>query len=416
MYALVEKLSNEIKSFLDQRDSVALSVASTENETPVIWKILESVGEESSSELFWQFEMPFVDTRSYVESIFNSFRQRHEMVRLLQPQNGLVEWPSIPEELFGSPFQTVAQLKKLMTFSRELLPSESGFLSIWIFYPFEIKSQFEFAGFLLELLQHEFPFPWLHGLRVIFREGATDRTMSTFVDGMPRVSRIEVDFSPSAMSDAIEHEIDDESLPLARRMQGLLMSAGMDFSHRRYEQALDKYQILFKFHGLNGDRGQLACALNGIGEVQQAIGQQEAARDSFLAALIPATEGEHPAIPVLTNILINLSNWYEQHSQWPEVEQCTTELYQLGALQRNPQLKVIMLERLGSAQYQQGKQDEAIASWSASHHVAYELELKPQQPSVLKRLRDVYLEKRDFEKAKEYNEQLNELAQGGYHG
>ncbi len=414
MYSLVENLVTEVKSFLDQRDFVALSVACTESETPVVWKTLEAAEAEVSSELFWMFQEPFVDAPTYVATIVAGFKQRHNMVRLLQPEQDMEQWPEFPqaiEELTGQPIE---QLKELMRFSRQLLPEKTGFGSVWVFYPFSIESSTAYSQFLTDLLRHEFPFPWFSGLRVIFRNDSRDAWMAKRLSALERTRTLQVDFSSAALNRTLEQEINDDTLPLERQMQNVMVSAGIDFSHRRYSECLDKYALLFRYHAHTGDRAQLAVALNGIGETQMAMGHDDAARDSFLSALLPASEGEHFPVPVMTNILLNLAQYYEKHLHWTEAEGCLHQLQSLAALQRNPQLKVLMLERLGIAQHAQGRHDAAIETWLACESVSAQLDVPQTQESVLQRLRSAYLQKGDAANASQMAMRLHAIKTGAH--
>ena len=80
----------------------------------------------------------------------------------------------------------------------------------------------------------------------------------------------------AALNRSIEEEAADESLPLPERMSSLLVSAGNDLAFSRYPSALEKFGLVFQYHGAMNSHA-LAAVARGHGLGAQAAVSVEAA-------------------------------------------------------------------------------------------------------------------------------------------
>jgi tetratricopeptide (TPR) repeat protein len=300
-----------------------------------------------------------------------------------------------------------------MVFARTLLPAPEGFVIVWVMFPMQIASRAAYAALMRDVLKHEFPFPWCHHMRILLREDPADPELARTLGKPPRIAWYEPDLSPRAFEKALDEEIDDKALPLEQRLQAVLVSAGIDYSHKRYEQALGKYQLLLRYYMGKSNHALSALVLNSIGEISLAQGKQKEAGECWEAAVIPATQGDPPALPILVNVVWNLATLRMSEKKWPEAEGYFNEAQKLATLQRNAPFKVVALEHLGQAQYEQGKIPEALETWNAGLTVAEKLELPRERKAVLERLRKHYAGTRDQGKLREIERQLAAAPAGG---
>ena len=126
-------------------------------------------------------------------------------------------------------------------------------------------------GLMEELLSHEFPFPWCHHLRFIIREEPDVRAgrFSLALPASSDTSRI-LAWKPS--NAAWKRRLRDESLPLLERLAPLPIMAGNDFALGRYPEAMEKYELLLRYHAPLNNYPMAAFALNGMGEVYEKNG------------------------------------------------------------------------------------------------------------------------------------------------
>ena len=365
MQKLFDRVTDRLRAFLYQRQYLALIVRSMDGEMPAIMKILETLEEESEFALFWQFPEAFVNADEYVQLVVESFQSKFELVRLLQQQQSMDVWPELPAEVLDGARRPVDRLQNLMIFARSLVPSLNGGLLVWVLFPSEVIDSASYTQFVRQLIQHQWPNPWCHHMRIIIRRDPTgtidDRAL---YDGVG-ADWFEPDLSVSAINKALEEDVDDESLPLEERLQSLLLTAGNDQAHGRLDLAREKYQLLFDFYSGEGNLPMSAVALNGMGEVQRQSGNRGDAGASFEAALVAAAQGAEQSMPILLNIFLNLGNLRMEETRWADAESYYECAQRLATVLRYADTKIMILEQLGLAQSKQNKQSDALHTWQA---------------------------------------------------
>jgi tetratricopeptide (TPR) repeat protein len=390
----VRKLFDDVKSkleeFLRQRDAAALAICASDDEAIPVLKILEGMDDTSASELFWICSDDFNDPVSYVSGLANAFALKHGAVTIKQKEQQQPTWPPLPDIVLDQRAAPVARLRAMMSFSRSLLPSPDGFLSVWCLFPLQVADWRAYTALLWDLLQHEFPRPWFHHLRIYVRAEPQDGWVPAAVQRMAHFEWYDPDLSQGAMQRALDDEAMDRTLPMARRMQNVFLSANVDYAHGRLGDAMHKYATLLKFSAGTRDATMAAMVLNGMGEVHQRAGNLDQAANCFEKAVLPASQATVPPIPVLLNISLNLANLKLARGQYAEAESYYDAAQGFATLQRSPDTRLRAIQNLGACQYAQGKLREAATSWQAGAAVAGEMELPSIRRNMLMRLHDLY--------------------------
>jgi len=386
MRRLFERVSDRLQGFVQQRDCAALIVECQDADCIAILKILEGLDEASASEFFWIQSTDFLDAPAYVSAVVKDFAIKHEGVQRGLEVKKMPPWPQIPPAILQESRSPVERLRELMAFSRSLLPGREGCLAVWVLCPLHIADALGYDRLMADVLRHEYPFPWFHHLRLILRQDTGQRDFSPVLAGTPRIDRYIPDLSETSMENAIEEEAADEALPLAERVQATFVSASRDASYGRFDEALQKHEIVLRYHTAIGNREMVALVLNSVGETHQRLGRQEQAGECFEAALEPASEGPNPALPVLFNILINLAALRSSQSRFSEAEVYYDAAEKLATVLRNPTGKIQSIENVGYCQLMQGKNDEAVASWRHGALIAGKLEQPALEEGILARL------------------------------
>jgi tetratricopeptide (TPR) repeat protein len=405
---LLDQIRNRLQSFVNQRDDVAMLLESPAGDATPLLKILESVEESSDSHLFWVFTDNFTDATTYACDIVKAFASKHELVRMAMHQQNMLTWPPIPPSILSESAAPVERLRELAVFSRDLLPLRDTGNNIWIYFPLEIADQNAFWALMADLIRHEFPFPWCHHLRFMIRVAPNGSPQP--LTSYPRVQHYQPDLSADTINRAFEDEVADESLPLEQRMAPLPILAGNDFGQSRYPEAMEKYQLLLRYHASIGNYAMAAFALNGMGEVYERLGDLERANQSYESALIPASYGEYPSISIFLNVVLNLANLCVLQSRWEDGEAYYDLAQQLAVAARNAPAKISSLEKLGYCQHQQGKEAEAAETWHNGTVIAAQLEDVDSCRSLLGRLEQHYTRTGDAGQARLLQEQLQALA------
>jgi tetratricopeptide (TPR) repeat protein len=398
MRKLLETINKRLQGFVDQNDDVALAVGCDSADAAPVIKIIEDLEAESVSEWYWVFKLDFDDPAKYASAIVSDFSTRHEAVRLSLEKEGAPPWPAIPDAVLSEENAPERRLRELMAFSRRLLPAPNGGAVVWVFFPINIANPPAFLALMKEVMRHEFPFPWCHHLRLILHDDLSEEGFKDAVERSPRWQWYKPDLSVEAVERSLAEEAADENRPLDERMNALMVMAGMDYSYQRYAGALDKYHLLLKYHAGLGNLPMAAFALNGIGEVYHKLGAREEAGRYFETALIPASSGEHPPIPVFLNVVLNLANLRLEQQRWQEAEGYYDAAQNLATMARNGPVKIRALENRGYSQSMQGKNREAIESWEQGMTLAESLGEESSRRSLLNRLSQAYRETNQVEK------------------
>src|SRR5690606_13601364 len=110
----------------------------------------------------------------------------------------------------------------------------------------------------------------------------------------------EIDLSTPALTDQLTKDASDPSLPLPERMSALLQLAALDYSYRRYPDALDKYGVLFQFYAKQNLPSMQAVCLLGVGDTLCAAGHPEPAKERLQQGIALAMADV--ALPELRNL------------------------------------------------------------------------------------------------------------------
>jgi hypothetical protein len=412
MRRVFDRIAGRLRGFLDQRDNVALVVRTQGAANVAMLKILESIDEESASEFFWTYAGDFSSPRSYVSDIVRDFATKHDGARLAMEFQGMKPWPAIPAPVMDESAAIADRLRELMIFTRSLLPAPSGTLVVWLLFPLNNVDPAGYGALIRELLQHQFPFPWFHQIRIVLNEDTAMPAVSAALAGTPRIDYFTPDLSDEAFDQALEEEADDEELPLADRIQAVFLSAHRDSAFGRFDQALEKHELVLRYHTAIDNPAMVALALNSVGEIHQRAGRAGQAGRCFETALQPACEGENPPLPVLFNIVLNLANLRLGERRFSEAETYFQAAEQLATVQRNPSAKLQAIENAGYCQYMQGRTGEAVENWRRGASLAGQLEQRELQRRLLTRLRQYFSGANQPAEQREVEAQLAALSDG----
>jgi tetratricopeptide (TPR) repeat protein len=411
MRRLLQQIGDHLHTFVNQRDDVAMILTSPSTDALPMLTLLEGLEANSASDMFWTFTDAFTDPQTYTDAVVMAFATKHEGVRLAMEKEGMKPWPPIPAPVLSADAPPPQRVRGLAAFSRELLPTPNGGNIVWTFYPLEIVDELGYAHLMRQVLRHEFPNPWCHHLRFIVRAEPANQALRTVLAGSPRLHWYQPDLGADAVQRSLEDEAADESLPLEERLANVLMLAGGDQANRRYAEALEKYELLLQYHAPMGNYVMAGVALNGMGEAYEKMGDLERASDSYQAALVPASHGEHPPIPVLLNVVLNLANLRYTQERWAEAEAYYDMAQQLATVARNAPVKIESLDFRGICQHRQSKVEEAEKSWYDGSVIAAQLEEIELCRRLVARLRQHYEETGQHAKERERREQLAALGQ-----
>jgi len=387
MRKLLDDLQNEITDFVSQSNDFAWLMPCGDLEVAYLLKSIESLERSDSPHLFWSFTHPFSHPDSFVRTIFEQFHVRLNAIREAQINEGLTQWPELPSSLQSPSVRPSTQLKALMEFARNLTPDDPSIRTVFSLVPSEVVEGNLWKAFVREMLVYQMPVPWCRRLRLILRENK-DQTPLLSHQPPRRVKSYFTDLSTEAFVKSLEQQVASESTPLPVRMQGLLVLAGMDDSHRRDVAALQKYQLLLEYYEASEDKTLQALALNGLGQVCLRTGHDERAFQYFTQALSRGMEAQ--AKPVVLNVMLNLGNMALERQQWNDADKAYETAGQLTQALGYPTVKVMCLRNQGDCRQRQGDTNGAWQQWFAAAQLARGLQDTEQLLPLLLRLQKLY--------------------------
>lgn len=414
MRRLFQDLTRRLQDFVAQRDDLLLLVRCRAEDCGLILKQLDAI-DEASPDFFWMFINDFVDAKSYVEALITSFRERAEMLAKKLAAAGDPPWPAFPPPALDPKTPPIARLRLLLMYARTRIPDLAASNLVAVLAPLQIADPLSWRVMLRELSSYDVLSPWCHHMRIIARENPQVSTdgLSTEMKArlepadFPSTQLYAVDFSLEALQRANKEEIMDASVPLADRMQTLLVDASVDYSNRRYPLALDKYQLLYQFFSAVGNQVLLAATLNGMGEVYAALQMHEPAVAHFEMAVTASIEGE--SNPILLNVSLNLGNLYLAKKDWAQAADFYVGAEALATILLNASTKLACLENIGVCRVELQDYAAAQQAWTSGAGLATKLGDHDAARRLLSRLRDLYNEARMSDRLEAIDAQLRSL-------
>jgi len=407
MRRLFEAVRTRLTEFVQQRDEALLVVRCNDGDAAVVLRVLQELDELDSSNLYWLFGDPFERPERYVETVLQRFEERHRIVCESLEKARRSPWPPIPSGLRKPGPSPAARMRELIEFARSLLPSGPEFRVVWAPFPTKVGDSAGLGQLLEELLRSEGSRPWNHHVRMVARDDAAGQAVRQRLEKTPRVGWYEPDLGVKAQEQSLEDDVNDESVPLGARMQSLFLLAGVDYAHRRFADALAKYEVLREYYTTQGEDTMLALVLNGMGEVHQRAEDLPRAKAHYESALTPAIRSESP--PVLLNVTLSLANLMLVAKSWPDGESYYDSAEKIATAQRNAPTKIHCLENRGVCQDMQGNVRGAAETWETGATLAKAVEEPELRRRLLERLRTLYDKHGQRDRKSAVERQLAEL-------
>jgi len=365
MRKLLEQIQRDLRGFIEQRDDLVLFTACSDDDTPMLLKTLRDIEGSADGDMFLMFADEFIDANSFVDVVMERLRAEHCLADVQLEEEGDEPMPPMPDTLHDEERPPGQRMMEAVMWARSLLPGDGGHLLIWVLCPTRIADRAAY----LQLINGFIPWqiqPWMRkGFRFIFRDLPVGETVGAEITA-PRTRVMPVDLGPEALDDSLTDEALDESLPLERRLQSLLMLSVMDMGHGRVTDALAKSEILLANYQLLGDKRMQAVVYNNIGDIYHHRQEDKLveAQQWYECAVPLASEAQDPVL--LYTIVSNLGDVAYKRQIFPMAEELYTSADELAAKLGNPEARVLSLERLGLSQEQQQKFPAAMTSWEAA--------------------------------------------------
>jgi hypothetical protein len=411
MRKLFVQMQARVEAFLGQRHALLLVVRAGPAEFLPLVSTLNGIEQGDSADAFWLFMEPFENATQYAKVVVESFRVRYLVLAPELQKAGFAVPSELPAEIVDARRPAVDRVRDLLVFARSLIDDlESSHLVVGLL-PTKIAQPLAFAQFVVALVAHQMPQPWCHHMRILVREEPPDCPLSQHAQAAASAEFYAPDMGQEAVQKSLDDEVNDASLPLPQRMQSLLLSAGMDLAHQRFQGAGEKYSLLAKYHGALGPAPLHALSLNGLGEVFDRSGNKKAAQRHYELALVPACQSQDP--PSLINITGNLGNLHRVNGNWADAFGYYSALATLAHAVDNTELQLRCFEQMGFCKYKLGDVKGAWEHWNAGVELARKVEAKEHLLDCLERIHGLFKEANLTARRKEIEPEIADLQRQG---
>jgi hypothetical protein len=315
------------------------------------------------------FAQSFENPASYADAIAREIVTKREAIGGVLQREGKPTLPPLPAALLDPSHEPADRLRAAVVCARSMVPPLPGVVTMFALLPLQIADAAAYGSLASELVRHQMPFPWCAGVRFIVRDNPTQPALQPLA-AAPRTRSLRIDFGPDALAAALAQETADETLPVERRMNAAIVAAGMDQAHGRAADAAPRYAAALKHYGEAGNAAMAALAANGLAACKQAQGDPVGAERIMHAALETSLQADPPALPVVLNILLDLTMLVARQGRWAEAELFLTATDGVAAALFMPAVRAEALVRRGIAQKRLNKIAEAERSWRDAIEVA----------------------------------------------
>jgi tetratricopeptide (TPR) repeat protein len=381
-----EELRENLDEFALQNDYPVLVVGCTSEELPYAAKFLQSLEEGHPADFILVFPQPFPSAASYLNLVVENLRIQLDGAEKLRAERGEPPFPPLPAKVADERGEPEGRLRALLEYFRTLLPNEQEHRAVVGFLPLQCADFDAYARLFATILPvSEFP-PWMAALRVVVYDDRNARRIGPVMAArkVERALSFDVDFSTPALTNALSVDAADTSLPVAERMACMVQLAALDYSYKRYPDALEKYGLLYKYYEGAELPPMASLCLLGAGDTLRASGQPQAAKEMLQRGIALAME--HKALAMLLNGLLSIVEVCFELGDHADAESYADSGGQVAAAALNPYAYADLCERKGDAQLAQGRGADALASYEKCRQLCQMYEYPPRWESVLKKV------------------------------
>lgn len=393
MLKKINELKETLQEFIDQRDFFMMVVRASESEMILLLKILQGIERESTTDIFLLFPSEITSLEIYVSIAIHSIENQINEGNTIRKNVGLPLWPNLPNQCNLSMVSPENRMRKAMMHIRTFFPLENNNRIVWGFLPINIVDTYSYKQLISSLLPRNSFEAWMRGHRILLREDPDNPFLiSWFEKEAPKgVVICDIDLSPQAMTNELVLDAQDRNLPASERMQALMQLAALDFSHKRYDQAIEKYGVLFNYYQEQDQPAMQALCLSGHGDILRQSGQLEEAKKRYQQAIALAVRAE--SLPVMLNLFLATGDCSLALEQLDDAEGYFNFANQTAAKTFNVYAKCDAMEKIGMVQVKLNEHASAIDIWQKGIKLSKTNQYHVRAKSILNQLAPLLKEK-----------------------
>ena len=401
-----EELRENLDEFVQQDDYPMLVVGCIPEELAYVVKFLQALDEKYPQNHIVVFPQPYEDGARYLDSIVESVRLQVEAAGLMRAERGAPPFPPLPPTLSDPRRMPAQRLKEVLLYLRSLLPNEDEHRVVVGLLPLSCKDFDSYGKLIATIMPAPRVQPWMKAVRIVVYDDRTHKklVMAMHAEKVEHVLTFDVDFSTPALIDALARDVADPSVPVPERMSCLMQLAALDYSYKRYPDALEKYGLLFKYYETEKIPSMQALALLGTGDTLRAAGHPTLAKQRLQQGI--AMGMEHKVLPVLLNLFASITGVCMQLQQFDEAESYADSGAKVAAAVLNPFAYADMHELKGDAQIAQEKLADGLTTYKRCQELCKTYEYFHRWVSVLERQKKLYKDARLDREEREVEDEI----------
>lgn len=385
-----EELRENLDEFVQQDEYPMLVVGCLSEELAYAVKFLQALEEKYKQHYIIVFPQEFVTPAGYLDGVVESIRLQVEAGNAFRAEQGAPPMPPIPPALTDPRRTPPQRLEGVLHYLRGLLPDEEEHRVVVGFLPLSCPDYEAYGKLMTTIMPVPTVQPWMKALRVVLYDDRSQKKLLAAMQArkVEHALTFEVDFSTPALTDALAKDAADPAVPIPERMSSLMQLAALDYSYKRYPDALEKYGLLFKYYETEKIPSMQALALLGTGDTLRAAGHPEAAKQRLQQGI--AIGMEHKVLPILLNLFMSITGVCMQLQQYDEAESYADSGAKVAAAVLNAFAYADMHELKGDAQIAQGKLADGIKTYKRCQELCKTYEYFHRWTSVLERQKKLY--------------------------
>jgi tetratricopeptide (TPR) repeat protein len=284
----------------------------------------------------------------------------------------------------------IQRLQSAIAYVRQIIPTETDI--VWAFLPGNISDRDGYKELVSLLIPVDSFEDWLEGHRFFIR----DEPLQPFLlpdlekEKVQSVLVLDMDFSTAKVADSLVSTVNNNNVSTPERMSALLQLAAFDFAYQRFDEALEKYDLLHSYYVQEKDEVGQALALSGAGDVHMRAEDLELARVRYQQALVVAVSSAN--LPVIRNLLMNAGESCLGLQDFAEAEGYFDLASQAAGKLTDPFSKILAMEKRGIALVELGRREEAAEIWTKAKELGKQFNHDNGVSTILDRLVGIYRE------------------------
>jgi predicted negative regulator of RcsB-dependent stress response len=386
----LEELRLNLEEFVEQTDYSVFLLSSMPNESVYVAGFLDGLDEPTQHSLFLVYPGPFRSAELYLADLLSFTEVQLKKAAEARQERGEPPPPPLPPALKDLRIEPTARFEHWLRYLPSLLPNQNEYSVVVGLLPVECEDPTGYARFVQKTVLHSQRPEWMERLRIVVFDSRQAPVLLPLIQRqkIETVLTWELDLSPPALVDALSRECADPSIPIAQRIASLVQLGGIDLAYQRYPDARQKYAAAFEFYSKPSVPAMQALCMQGAGDSLAAEGHLPEAREMYERGLRVCIEGNVlPSALMILQALVRVCFTMLDHADAEKYADSGSRLAD-GTL--NPALYAHLLERRGDAQLDQGKRQEAIASYEHARRVAAHHLLIETWESALNKLIQLY--------------------------